>query len=244
MKSTHRKKCAHENPKSKKRSASQKNGAGKKQRKSGKPSKSPTNPLRGANNPLQRLIESSPHPISKLPDNPNFFLNVLLPHNRLKCLGTSLHRCNTNLLADFPRPLSHFGLVVPAYMTSRIGTLKRPSDDGFTRRGPRTNQNTDRVRFVVFQASTLPIDDAIAAIEQLNNKVDLVMVVQTGAQSVEGWFSTRLMADADIQKFRRFAKVLGAPTSVFFNTHPYALPGGASLAGRKNRVVYWNPSAI
>jgi len=204
-----------------------------------------SSPLPAPESPLMRLSKSSPVPVARIRDDPSFYLQALLPKERLKCLGTSPRSFSTKLIWAFPGPLAQFSLVVPGYMTSPSGFLKRSIEDGTYRRGPRSNNNSDGVRFVVFQSFTLTLEEQVDAVKRLRSKANLVMVVRSGKKSIEAWFSTKGFGQQEILKLRRFAIFLGAPASVFFDCHPYALPFCDGYNGKKtNRVIYWNPSAI
>ncbi len=214
-------------------------------RKANKASKVVCPPI-GSGGPLARFKNLSPVSISKLGDDPTYYLSRLFPENRLKSLGTSLHRCMTGQLSEFARPLGKFSLVVPAYMSARWGLLKQSLDEGTNVRGPRTNANTEKVRFVVFQSKNLTLAEQFAAIGRLREKRPLVMVTHSGpgTDTLEAWFTTKALDEPQILKFRKYAAALGAPKSVFINAHPYALPGGTTENGFKIKVIYWNPSAI
>lgn len=218
------------NPKAKK-------GKGRKAANLGRPSL-------GTGDALTGLKKWSPVPTHKLGDNPAYYLASLLPENRLKCLGVSLRGFTTGRLSELSQPLNEFPLVVPAYMTGRWGLLKKSLDEGTDVCGPRTNANTDEVRFVVFQSKDLALGQQVSAILRLRSREGLVMVTQPGPHKLEAWFSTKRMEASQIYQFRKFAAALGAPGSVFINAHPYALPGGTTENGFKIKVIYWNPSAI
>lgn len=191
-----------------------------------------------------RFRESSSLPQRKLRNNPELYLKRLLPENRLKCFGTTLWDCQTKLLADFPRPLFQFGLVVPGYMTRRSGRSKNIQVDGTNRLGQRTNDNTGPVQFIVFQNECENLAQQVEALERLRAWRNLVMIVETGPYHIEAWFSAKGMAKPEIQKFRRFAKVLGAPDTIFIDAHPYALPGALNDTGFRNQVIFWDPAAL
>lgn len=208
-----------------------------------KPTKS-VEPAPEPDDPWTLLSKSSSVPQSKLGNNPEFYLTRLLPEDRLKCLGTTLWDCETKLMANFPRPLSQFRLVVPGYMTGRWGRSKKVKVDGIEKWSQRTNDNTAPVRFIVFQNESENLDQQVEALERLRAWRNLVMIVETGPYHIEAWFSAKGMAKPEIHNFRRFAKVLGAPDSIFIDAHPYALPGAVNDTGFRNQVTFWDPAAL
>lgn len=194
--------------------------------------------------PLTLLSKSSPVAITRLGPDPEFYLKRLLPKDRLKCLGTSFRNFSTRRISEFRRPLSRFRLVVPAYMTSHEGLLTSSIRGGTNKRSSRTNDNTDQVRYIVFQSETKTLNEQIEAVERLRTMRDLVMVVRTGHQHIEAWFSTKGMQESEIHTFRCFAKGLGAPSTIFINAQPYAVPGAVNDRDYTNHVIFWNPSGI
>jgi hypothetical protein len=191
--------------------------------------------------PYWKILKMSP--VKILPQEPIDYLQRLYPETRLICLGKGLHSCTTELLASFPEPLEKYSVIVPSYMTSRFGQLKETNADGSKSRGPRCNANTGHPRYLVFQSETLTVEEQVRAIKDLGRKAKLVLVVRVGRKRIEGWFSAKKLNPTNLRSLRCYAAAIGAPKSVFFDCHPYGLPQGTGEQGKRNSVLYWDPSA-
>lgn len=198
-------------------------------------------PTIGPGSPYWKILKMSP--VKVLPQEPIDYLQRLYPESRLICLGKGLHHCTTDLLAHFPEPLENYSVIVPSYMTSRFGQLKGSGANGSKGRAPRCNNNTGTPRYLVFQSETLTVEEQVRAIKELRSQAKLVLVVRVGRKRIEGWFSAKELDAVNLRSLRSYAVVIGAPKTVFFDCHPYGLPQGVGENGKRNSVLYWDPSA-
>ena len=195
--------------------------------------------------PYDHLRSLCPTNLQRIPYSPLHFVKSLFPEQRLLCIGECYRSCKTHFLKDFPLPLNKHGVIVPGYMKAREGRKKSSTHASAPEFGERTNDNTDRIQFVVFAPESGTLDQQAARVSKLRRHARLKMVVNSDPRHIQAWFSTAGFSDTQVQELRRRCRELGAPASIFIDCHPYALPWGFNHDhGYDQIVVYWDPSAI
>lgn len=221
----------------------QKKGNRGKQKREVKEAPKATNTGTKQTSALDRLTKLSSTQLPHISQSAEYFVKILFPHPRLLCVGNGYWCCESEFLANFRKPLSKVGVIVPAYMTNRSGQKARSVMGDHHKRSKRTNDNTGTPRFVVFASARGTLDEQADSILKLRSLAPLKMVVRSHSERIEAWFSTTGLSVVQIKKLRQNARSLGAPQSIFYDCQPYAMPCGWNYRCSCNQpVVFWNPS--
>jgi hypothetical protein len=147
-------------------------------------------------------------------------------------------------------------------MTKPMGV----KDDG--KYSPRCLDNTGPLRFLVLEcdfkekdkdgndtpdapmlralaADGITVKDLCAAIIlRWAEFAPLVLVVHSGGKSLHAWFEAVGVDEAALDRFKRFAVSLGADPMTFTRCQLIRLPEGTRADGKRQRVLYFNPTII
>jgi hypothetical protein len=71
----------------------------------------------------------------------------------------------------------------------------------------------------------------------------LVMVVDSGGKSLQGWFHVGGLADEQLRPFMEYAVRLGADRATWTRSQFVRMPDGQRENGRRQSVLFLNPEA-
>jgi hypothetical protein len=165
-------------------------------------------------------------------------IDLLFPGNPLLCVGLSKFSFNTVPRQTWRGRLAARQFIVPSPMSKAVGTTK----DG--RASKHTLDNTGPRRFLVIEFDKGSFDQHAAILRHLAQFAPLVMVVYSGSKSLHGWFYVEGQPDMNVEKFFRYAVSLGADPQLWIRSQFCRLPDGRRDNGKRQEVVYFNPSRI
>jgi hypothetical protein len=162
-------------------------------------------------------------------------LQHLLGNDPLICVGTGVHKFETDLLSTFLEwRLASYEFVVPNAMSAPMG--KRKSDGEMS---AHTLDNTGpRQNIVVEFDDGATLDEQAARHIWLSELRDLRMVVFSGSKSLHGWYRAR-----DEQSDRQFmeqAVRLGADPKTWLRSQFVRLPNGRREDGTTQQVYFFD----
>jgi hypothetical protein len=182
---------------------------------------------------LREVSALAPADAEKTP--PRWFLQHLLGNDPLICVGTGVHKFETDLLSTFLEwRLASYEFVVPNAMSAPMG--KRKSDGEMS---AHTLDNTGpRQNIVVEFDDGATLDEQAARHIWLSELRDLRMVVFSGSKSLHGWYRAR-----DEQSDRQFmeqAVRLGADPKTWLRSQFVRLPNGRREDGTTQQVYFFD----
>jgi hypothetical protein len=108
----------------------------------------------------------------------------------------------------------------------------------------RTIENTGPRRFLVVEFDTGTFDQHAAVLCHLLRYAPLVMVVHSGNKSAHGWFFCAGGQESAVERFFRYAVSLGADPATWTRCQLVRMPDGQRDNGKRQSVIYFNPSLI
>jgi hypothetical protein len=192
---------------------------------------------------VQELVASSPVTFDQGKRHAEEIIDTLFPGNPLLCVGSTVRLFITQQREKWRGKLEDRQLIVPSAMSSATGLTK----DG--RKSPKTNNNTGPRRFLVIEQDTIdgvviPKDEQAAVLFHLGQRAPLVLVVSSGGKSVHGWFYCAGQPEPLLRGFMEHAVALGADHATWTKSQFVRIPDGTRENGKRQEVLYFNPSLI
>jgi len=211
---------------------------------------------------LEELQGKSPEKLNK---STSEIIRRLFPADALICAGMEAHSTTTFELSRIAENLHKFQFVVPSPMLAKTGLTQDNRESGrcLGNVGPRRflitefdfrrlNDKGERTKYAdlidLWEAHGISVQDACAAIIlRLAQYGPLVMVVFSGNKSLHSWWHCAGEPEYDgsrLDKFMRYAAMLGADTATYTRSQFVRMPGATRPDGRKQTVHYLSTKSI
>jgi hypothetical protein len=186
---------------------------------------------------LADLSESAPLRLSA--SDPDPVIDYLFPKNCLLCCGRTKSDFRTLPREAWRGKLAAMELIIPNPMSSKWGKTQ----DG--RRSQHTLENTGPRRFLVVEQDKGTLDQQAAIIWHLSDYAPLALVLFSGSKSLHAWFYCHGQAEANLERFMRYAVTLGADPATWLRSQFVRIPGARRLdTGKIQAPFYFNPAVI
>jgi hypothetical protein len=165
-------------------------------------------------------------------------IDLLFPGNPLLCAGPKQSFSLTRTRDEWCGFLEKQQFIVPSPMSATHGmTLSG-------KRSMRTIENTGPRRFLIVEFDRGTFDQHAAVLLHLAIYAPLVMVVHSGNKSAHGWFFCAGGQESVVERFFRYAVSLGADPATWTRCQFVRMPDGQRDNGKRQSVIYFNPSLI
>ena len=177
------------------------------------------------------------------PDNavPLWTLGHLFAHDDLLCVGRSSGDFGAKPLRDWTSAeLGMAQLIVPNPSRKPTGTTKDGNLSAHSR------DATGARRYLIVESDAdLTTDEQAKILEHLRvvTNARLVAVVLSGGKSLHGWFRAAGVTDEVLYRWFRYAVSLGADPRLWLPEQFVRLPDGTRDNGKRQSLIYLNPSA-
>lgn len=192
------------------------------------------------------LEASSPVDVSVL--TAESVLSVLYPQDGLVCCGMEDWNAVIATTDIWIRSgvLSEYQLIVPSLMKGTLVYYKgQLLLDRAGRPSIRLLINTLQRLYLVHEWDHTSHNDQARYIKYLCQWGSLVMVVDSGGESLHAWWDAIGVAEELLKRFHTLACLLGADSTKYPTNSYFRLPGGLrSENGQRQRIVYFDPSKV
>jgi hypothetical protein len=209
---------------------------------------------------LSDLMALSPLRLSDDKRHADEVVDGLFPGDPLLCVGMSQSRFETRSRSRWRRELETCQFIVPSPMSKVWGLTKQGKRSMHTleNTGPRWYLVTEfdptrwheltgeqQAQFGTEESYYLARKDVQAAVlHHLRQYAPLALVVHSGGKSLHGWWPCRNRAEDHLRKFFSLAVKLGADPTSWTKCHFVRVPDGTRDDGARQRVLFFNPSAL
>lgn len=202
--------------------------------------------LRGAMSDftVESLAAESPF---RAPDTASI-LQTLFADDELLCAGHDVRKMRTRTLREWLSDIdvSALSYIVPNAMRAREGVTQSGREGR-----PRSNDNSGPRKRLVIECDRpdTPLDYQAGMLWILSMFHPLEVVVNTKGKSLHGWF--HCFDEAETQRLFVMAQMLGADHALWGLSQTVRMPGGLRypkpgeppFPPRRQRAIYWNPTA-
>jgi hypothetical protein len=158
----------------------------------------------------------------------------LFPGNPLLCCGISKRVFDTRPLDQWRGQFGDLQFIVPSPMTDVWGITQ----DG--RRSKHTLNNTGPRRFMVVESDQGTADTQAAILLHLAQYAPIVCTVNSAGKSLHGWFFVAGQPEEKVEKFFRYARLLGADLSTWARSQFVRMPDGIRDTGKRQTVFFFS----
>ncbi|QYM80693.1 hypothetical protein K0B96_08870 [Horticoccus luteus] len=184
------------------------------------------------------LLDASPVNLAGIKADTEDLIDQLMPGNRLLCCGQSPRLIQTKPREEWRGQLARQQFIVPSPMRAT---------HGLTQQGKRSERCSEIVgprQYIVVEFDGSSKDDQATLHLHLACHAPLVMVVDSGNESLHGWFHCGGATIEEICRFFAYAVRLGADPATFTACQLVRMPGGTRDTGQLQRVLFFNPAKI
>jgi len=183
---------------------------------------------------LADLWEASPVRIEDNEPRTETIIDRLFPGNPLLCCGLTQSKFATQPRDAWRGELAELQFVVPSPMSAATGLTK----DG--RVSAHTLANTGPRRFLVVEFDIGTTDEHAIILLHLARYAPLVCALHSGGRSMHAWFLVAGQPADKVERFFRYAVMLGADRALWCRSQLCRMPDGKRDNGRRQTVYFLN----
>ncbi|MEI8312716.1 MAG: hypothetical protein WCH98_18345 [Verrucomicrobiota bacterium] len=164
----------------------------------------------------------------------------LFPDDPLLCCGWEVNSFTTENREEWRGQMSELQFIVPNPMSAKTGLTKNHKES------PKCLDNTGPRKYLVIEQDIGTKDEQTTVLYHLGTVWPLVMIVDSGGISVQGWFSCEYIKEDVQREFMDYAVSLGAVSDTWIRCHFARMPGGrgSSEDAAVQKILRFSPQPL